>query len=486
MIKRHWKYEFNDAYINRYQKNIKSSFLKWNYLFDSGLSRDEGKNRHEQQYYTKIRSYFNNTKKIIYNSEDLTFFLIEKGFEPKYALDLSDLAYSNNIKLIDTFVKEIEQSISIKNTSLDYYTSKGWDNETAKKKLKEFFKAGNESTNKKRNDFLYDEWYKNTRKPGGNAAYTKNSEMKKSLMEKQIEEKLKEGGFNIKKFYSPCVYPQLNQIYNKKNFIHDIYVNDKYIIEYNGIYWHKDFISFPEKFSKDDYMYEIKKAYNCLELIKRKNAVKYIIIWENDLSNIDDIIAFLEKCFTSNDKNNFFSTRHIDLQYYDEFVKEEEKQHKANLLFKDMVIRLSDESHCQSKRVASLAVKNFRIIATGINGTPEGFINCDEYFKSEYIEQKIQIPYDEWIKTDDWRKQHHEWSTNNELHSEQSLVCESCRNGINLTNVDIYVSLEPCIHCAKLIVGLKPRHVYYVNDYDKSTIFVKKILNQNNIILEKI
>ena len=37
-------------------------------------------------------------------------------------------------------------------------------------------------------------------------------------------------------------------------------------------------------------------------------------------------------------------------------------------------------SKCIQLKVGAIAVKNGRIISTGINGTPAGFINCNQYF----------------------------------------------------------------------------------------------------------
>jgi len=159
-------------------------------------------------------------------------------------------------------------------------------------------------------------------------------------------------------------------------------------------------------------------------------------------------------------------------------------------LFKDIVLRYAKESHCLSKKVAAIAVKRGRIIATGINGTAEGLLNCDDFFKQEFIRLKISknknITFKNWIKTEDWRKLHHEWSNENEIHAEQSLICEASRNGINLTNVDIYISIEPCVHCSKLLAALKPKHIFYVNIYDKASIKSKELLKNAGIIIQKI
>jgi dCMP deaminase len=185
------------------------------------------------------------------------------------------------------------------------------------------------------------------------------------------------------------------------------------------------------------------------------------------------------------------------------------KQIRLNNLFKDIVLRFAQESHCESKKVAVLAVKNHRIIASGINGTAAGQPNCDDVFRTLYekgrkksydwpepvkIEGReygmVKIPknmdYEEWKKMSMWRDAHHVWSSKNELHAEQNLIAIAAREGINLSGTDIYVSLEPCINCAKLLVALRPLHIYYVEDYDYDVGDSKSVLKKARIPLIKI
>jgi dCMP deaminase len=154
---------------------------------------------------------------------------------------------------------------------------------------------------------------------------------------------------------------------------------------------------------------------------------------------------------------------------------------KERKLFKDIVNRFATESHCESKKVAAIAVKNGRIIATGINGTPPGHINCDDYFRKYHKTFGINIPYEEWKKTPQWRELHHGWSNINELHAEQNLIAEACRNGTTLTDVDIYISITPCIACTKLLAALKPKAIYYDNEYDKAEPASKNLLESCGI-----
>ena len=159
---------------------------------------------------------------------------------------------------------------------------------------------------------------------------------------------------------------------------------------------------------------------------------------------------------------------------------------KYRKLFKDIVLRFAQESHCESKKVAVLAVRNGRIIATGINGSPSGAKNCNDYFKEMYSTLNLKISYEDWKKTPEWREIHHKWSESNEVHAEVSLLSEAAKNGITLNNIDIYISLEPCIHCVKLLIALKPNNIFYVKEYDKGDPYSKILLKNCGINIEKI
>jgi dCMP deaminase len=161
-------------------------------------------------------------------------------------------------------------------------------------------------------------------------------------------------------------------------------------------------------------------------------------------------------------------------------------QSKTNGLFKDIVNRFAQESHCTYIKVAAIAVKNGRIIATGINGTPFGVINCDEYFFSYWKQNIIGVEIQDWIKTEEFKKLHHEWADLYEQHAEMSIVAESVRNGVSLLETDVYVSYQPCKHCSKFLASMRPNRIFYINDYDKAREESRELLSLCNIELIKI
>jgi dCMP deaminase len=135
----------------------------------------------------------------------------------------------------------------------------------------------------------------------------------------------------------------------------------------------------------------------------------------------------------------------------------------ANRLFGELALRFAKESHCLSKHVCCLAVKDNHIISTGINGTPSGTPNCDYIWQQTHRDCGIKMDFNEWITTDAFKKMHHEWQ--GDIHAEQNAVAYAAKVGISLKGCDFYCTLLPCEACAKLLVACEPRTVYYIEDY---------------------
>ncbi len=160
-------------------------------------------------------------------------------------------------------------------------------------------------------------------------------------------------------------------------------------------------------------------------------------------------------------------------------------------LFSDIVLRFSKESHCILYKVAAIAVKNGRIVATGINGTHPGLKNCDDYFTQKWLdsypeELRKQNSFEWWKQSIELKVLHHEWAEVNEVHAEVSLCGEAIKNGTSLIDTDIYVTHRPCIHCSKLLATFKPKNVFYIFEYERASPESIKILQSCGINIEKI
>jgi len=137
--------------------------------------------------------------------------------------------------------------------------------------------------------------------------------------------------------------------------------------------------------------------------------------------------------------------------------------------FINIAKEIASASKCVSKSVGAVIVKDGRILSTGYNGTPPGYINCCEYWDNKYT------------------KDHHEWSKTYEIHAEMNAIIWAAREGISIDGATIYVTLEPCSECSKNLIASGIKRIVYENSYEhtNSTI-VTKFLKINNVIIEQL
>ncbi|MCD5382625.1 deaminase [Candidatus Gracilibacteria bacterium] len=124
---------------------------------------------------------------------------------------------------------------------------------------------------------------------------------------------------------------------------------------------------------------------------------------------------------------------------------------------------ISTGSKCVSKQVGAVIVKDNRILSTGYNGTPSGYINCCDYWKGEYT------------------KDHHDWSLKYEIHAEMNAILWAARNGVEIEGSTIYCTLEPCFQCTKNILASGIKKIVYSKKYDKmgGTSDAEKFVKEN-------
>ncbi|MEM2159499.1 MAG: deaminase [Candidatus Nitrosotenuis sp.] len=129
------------------------------------------------------------------------------------------------------------------------------------------------------------------------------------------------------------------------------------------------------------------------------------------------------------------------------------KQDKLDRLFIGIACDFSELSHCVSQHVACLFVLDNRIIATGINGTAEGEVNCDELFPAQGFDAAA----------------HRTWSDMHEIHAELNALIWAGRRGISLEGATVYSSLQPCSQCLKNLIPLKVKRIVFERYYNRVT-----------------
>jgi dCMP deaminase len=99
---------------------------------------------------------------------------------------------------------------------------------------------------------------------------------------------------------------------------------------------------------------------------------------------------------------------------------------------------VSQRSTCLRRNVGAVIVKDKRLLATGYNGAPSGLQHCLDI---GCLRDKLKIP----------SGQRHELCRG--LHAEQNAIIQASLYGIRLKGSSFYVTNQPCIICAKMLIN---------------------------------
>ncbi|MEB3233772.1 MAG: dCMP deaminase family protein [Leptolyngbyaceae bacterium] len=110
-------------------------------------------------------------------------------------------------------------------------------------------------------------------------------------------------------------------------------------------------------------------------------------------------------------------------------------------------------STCIARQVGAVIVKDRQVLATGYNGPPSGLAHCTDqgycYPDLADCEQSDAKP-------------------SRAIHAEANAIAQAARHGIPTENASIYVTLEPCLSCLKLIISAGISQVYYETSFRKT------------------
>ena len=118
--------------------------------------------------------------------------------------------------------------------------------------------------------------------------------------------------------------------------------------------------------------------------------------------------------------------------------------------FIDIVELIKNRSTCLRRQVGALVVKDKRIIATGYNGAPAGCKHCSEV---GCLRDELKVPSGE----------RHELCRG--IHAEQNAIVQAAYSGTSLKNSTLYVTCQPCVLCAKMIINSGIQMVIFKGDY---------------------
>ncbi|SNT26966.1 dCMP deaminase [Ekhidna lutea] len=116
-------------------------------------------------------------------------------------------------------------------------------------------------------------------------------------------------------------------------------------------------------------------------------------------------------------------------------------------IFMELAVNLAKKSHCIKRHVGAVLTKDTRIISIGYNGPPSGTHNCDQEWPEE------GCPRDS------------KGSCSLALHAEQNAILYAVKNKTDVEGATLYVTLSPCIACARIIYTMKVEKVIYLKSY---------------------
>ena len=131
---------------------------------------------------------------------------------------------------------------------------------------------------------------------------------------------------------------------------------------------------------------------------------------------------------------------------------------------------VATRSNCSRRHVGAVIVRNRHILATGYNGTPHGVKNCFDggcprcahtTQSGSHLEECLCV------------------------HAEQNAICQAALHGHAVEDSTVYVTISPCLTCAKLIINAGITEVVYGGDYAFLDT-VKDIFKQSGVKYRKL
>lgn len=110
--------------------------------------------------------------------------------------------------------------------------------------------------------------------------------------------------------------------------------------------------------------------------------------------------------------------------------------------FMQIAFTVAQRSTCDRAHVGCVLVRDRRILTTGYNGAPAGLPHCDEVGHL-LIEGHC-------VRT---------------LHAEQNAIIQGALHGVSIVGATAYVTHQPCLTCAKMLINAGVRRVVYAGNY---------------------
>ncbi|MEM7362217.1 MAG: dCMP deaminase family protein [Bacteroidota bacterium] len=117
-------------------------------------------------------------------------------------------------------------------------------------------------------------------------------------------------------------------------------------------------------------------------------------------------------------------------------------------IYMNLAEGLAQRSHCIKRKVGAVITQKTRVIATGYNGPPEGTHNCDEEWPTRGCPRTVRGG-----------------GCSLALHAEQNAILFALKSKVDLQGSTLYITLSPCLPCARMIFSAGIIKVVYRDSY---------------------
>lgn len=129
----------------------------------------------------------------------------------------------------------------------------------------------------------------------------------------------------------------------------------------------------------------------------------------------------------------------LKIKNHDLYYKiKRDKKLKWDKMYMDIALTVGEKSKCPRKKVGCCILLESGLLATGINGYPEGK-------EEQWTEGSLPNP--------------------SVTHAELNAMGKLLEEGVSCKNATVYVTLSPCLECAKLLVRAKVKRVVFLETY---------------------
>lgn len=131
--------------------------------------------------------------------------------------------------------------------------------------------------------------------------------------------------------------------------------------------------------------------------------------------------------------------------------------------FSSIAEAVATRATCPRKSVGAVIVRDHRIIATGYNGSPSGWDQCNEvgcHMVDGHCKRAI--------------------------HAEKNALLYAARHGIALRGATCYVTVRPCLDCFQSLAVAGVNDMRYVESYGNDDAYLAELAAKYGVTLAKV